>query len=402
MRPHNLILRTVRTACIMLLMAPAGLPGQSDAERLQAHLQRAQQALQSGDSDVAVQELEAVIALNPHHTEARANLGVMRFFQGEWKAAAKQFRKVLDQRPGLAKAQALLGLSERRLGQTEEARRLLQESVPRLAAGDLLTQAGMELLEIHYQAGELSRAVEALEKVRQTDPDNVDVLYTAYRIYTDLAYEARDALATIAPGSARMHQLIAQHLINTGELTAAIEHYRKALETDPSLRGVRVELGQAVLEQSSSSSALAEAEKLFREAVRRNPGNAQAVYLLGKVDAERGGFAAAAAHYEQALEIQPGHVDALIGLGEALMKQQKFSEAAGYLERAGELAPADANLHYRLAMAYRKLGRKEEAGEALARFRELEQTRKRIEQVYQEMNQRVRRSHALSSESKNP
>ena len=43
----------------------------------------------------------------------------------------------------------------------------------------------------------------------------------------------------LAPGSARMQQVIAERLVNEGDLKSATEHYKKVLEIDPRVPGVR-------------------------------------------------------------------------------------------------------------------------------------------------------------------
>ena len=65
------------------------------------------------------------------------------------------------------------------------------------------------------------------------DPDNVDVLFMAQRVYSELADDTLNKLAVLAPGSARMQQVIAERLVNGGDLKGAIEHYRKALADRP-------------------------------------------------------------------------------------------------------------------------------------------------------------------------
>src|SRR4029077_18245519 len=118
-------------------------------------------------------------------------------------------------------------------------------------------------------------------------PSNADVLYSAYRIYSDLANRARDGLALLAPDSARMHEIMAQHLVNEGDLASAIAQYRKALAIDPKLRGIHYELGEAILQDSTSDTAIETAEKEFQAALSENPGDASAEYRLGRVCAQR-------------------------------------------------------------------------------------------------------------------
>jgi tetratricopeptide (TPR) repeat protein len=92
---------------------------------------------------------------------------------------------------------------------------------------------------------------------RGLDPDNIEILYMAQRVYSDLADDTLNKLAILAPGSARMQQVIAERLINGGDLKGATEHYRKALEIDPHLPGVHYELAEAILESAPGDSRAA-------------------------------------------------------------------------------------------------------------------------------------------------
>lgn len=362
---------------------------------IRAHAQKAQDALKSGDRDAAESEFRAILALDPNNIDARGNVGVMRFFQGDWAGAAEQFRQVLKVQPSFWKAQALLGICEKRLGHPGEAKRLLERSVPHLDDGALRVQAGLELVEIPYQAGDLDKAAEIVGTLQHANPANADVLYTAYRIYADLADRARDTLALVAPESSRMHQIMAQHLINEGDIPGAITQYHKALAIDPKLSGIHYELGEAILKDSTSDAALQQAEEQFRAALAENPGDAGAEYRLGRVSAQRLDFTTAVEHYSRALAVRPDYAHAQIALGEALMKMGESQKALEHLLAASRLDPLNPTVHYRLANIYRELGREDDDRRELAAFKKLREWNKLIERVYQQMHQLVPEGDAI-------
>lgn len=213
-----------------LLLALAVLAGpsiwsQSDAskqQQIQAHVQRAQQAILSSDFVSAEREFQAVVTLDPSNLDALGNVGVMRYFQGDWAGATEQFRKVLEIQPKAWKVQAYLGMCEQQLGHRAQAQQLLGEALPHLQSGPFETQAGLELAEILYQTGDLDGAVDVVRILLPSNTTNEDVLYTAARTYADLANRSRDALLLAAPDSARTHQLMAEMLINRGNSRAAM------------------------------------------------------------------------------------------------------------------------------------------------------------------------------------
>jgi tetratricopeptide (TPR) repeat protein len=359
--------------------------GSVQQQEIQSHLQKAQEDLKSGNGAGADQEFRAILALDPENTDARANLGVLRYLQGDWAGASQYFQEVLRVQPSLVKAQALLGLCQERLGQPARARELLEASVPHLQ-GALQAQAGLDLIGILYQAGDFNGALDIVRLLERASPANEDVLYSAYRTYSELAYRARDALATVAPDSARMHELIAEHLVIEGDLAGALLEYQKALAIDPKLPGARYELGETILHNSNSDSALAEAEKDFREVLAENPSNAGAEYWLGTVATLRHDFKGAIESFSRALQLQPDHAGAQLGLGKALMEIGEPEKAEEHLLLATRLDPTNPAGHYRLVTLYRRMGRESDASHELSVFNELQASKKRIEQVYRRMH----------------
>jgi len=373
---------------LLLTLAALTAPGLwsqssvSKQQEIQAHMQSAQQALRSSDFGAAEREFRAVVTLDPNNLDARGNVGVMRFFQGDWAGAAEQFRKVLEMQPKVWKVQALLGMCEGRLGRPTEARRLLEEVLPHLHGGPFETQAGLELAEILYQTGDLEGASDVVRTLLPSNSANVDVLYTAARIYADLANRSRDALLLVAPESARTHQLMAEMLINRGDAHAALIQYRKALEIEPKLRGVHYELGEAILQESRAAPALQAAEKEFRAALAENPADANAEYRLGTVCTLRRDYKTAIEHYSRALQLQPDNAYAHQALGAAWIKMGEPEKALDQLLAATRLDPLNPVAHYQLGTLYRQLGREADSRRELAAFEKLEESKKRIDQVY--------------------
>ncbi len=102
----------------------------------------------------------------------------------------------------------------------------------------------------------------------------------------------------------------------------AISICRAALARAPDELAVWNLLGEIL--QASDAPA---AERAWREALRRDPGDPEALFHLGNRHRERGEFDAAISHYERALLRAPRHPGMLNNLALAL-------EAAGQPERA--------------------------------------------------------------------
>jgi tetratricopeptide (TPR) repeat protein len=371
---------------ILASMMPPVLYSQTRLSRqemmIRSHFQRAQAEMASGNSALAERDFRTILALDPNNSEAHAKLGFVLFLREDWAGAAGNLQQVLKAQPHLANVQAVLGMCEDRLGRPAEARALLQQAFPHLAPGALKTRTGLELAELLYQTDDLNRVVDIVRTLLPANPKNADVLYTAARTYADLANRFRDGLALAAPNSGRMHQLMAEFLINRGDTHAAIIEYRKALELAPALADVHFELGEAILLDSHEPSALAAAEKQFRAALAENPSDGSAEYCLGTIYSLRRDYKTAIEYYSRALRLEPDNARAQQELGWAWFRLGEPKKALKHLLTATQLDPLLPTAHYQLGMLYRKLGRAGDSRRELADFEKLQASQKQIDQVY--------------------
>jgi hypothetical protein len=87
-------------------------------------------------------------------------------------------------------------------------------------------------------------AAEVVNVLRQLEPANVDILYAAHRIYSELCDETMLSIAMLAPDSARMHQLMAHELARQAKDEWAIASNRAALKIDPHRTDIHFELAE--------------------------------------------------------------------------------------------------------------------------------------------------------------
>ena len=355
-------------------------------QQIDSHARQAQEFLKANRPDQAAREFQEILALDPDNIEAHANLGVILSFQGAYEKAVPELRRALELRPTLWNIQALLGTCERRSGQAIAAKADLEKAFQELREPKLRVQAGMELVEIDDQAGELDQAAAVVAVLRQLQPANPDILYAAHRIYSNLADESMLALAMNAPKSARMHQVMAQQLQRQGDAEGAIAHYREALKLAPKLSGLHFELGEVL--GTLPSGEAAQAEKEYRAALADNPFDEKSECRLGEIAFRDGDLKAAFEHYSRALSLQPDDADAGLGLGKTLASMHQPEKAKAYLERAAQAEPFDAVIHYRLASVYRDLGQTADAHRELSEFEKLKEMKDRLKQTYHEMRLR--------------
>ena len=382
------VLRMVLVLSAISAATLAAQVAKTDATAVQDHLRKAESYLKANDQDAAKRELEAVLTIDPKSAEAYSNLGVIAFSHHDCQTASHRFRKALEIQPSLTKTEALLGICAKRVGDPA-ARALLERSFPKLKDKQLRLQAGLELARLYDEQGDAGGTASVMRTLVNLDPDSVDVLFMAQRVYTELADDTLNKLALLAPGSARMQQVIAERLVNEGDLKRAIDHYQKALQIDPRVPGVHFELGEALLESSpGDANAETEALKEFEAAISIDGDSAKTECQFANIALLHSQAEKALAHYQRALEIDPNEVHAQMGLAKLLTKD-KPEEAIKYLRMVVKADPLNGSAHYRLGQLYRRLEMNEMAEKEMHLFEEIKQAKDQMEALYHEMNRQV-------------
>jgi tetratricopeptide (TPR) repeat protein len=278
-------------------------------------------------------------------------------------------------------------MAEKRTGETANARAHLEASFPAVDEPKLKVQIGMELIDLYSASQDLDKASSVANAMLQADPANPAVLYTAYRIHSDLANEAMLSLALAAPDSAQMHQLIAHEEVRQGNTAAARLQFQKAAEIDPKLPGIHFELGE-LLGISDDAKTKAGAEAEYKAAIAANPLDEKAETRLGDISNRNGDTAQALAHYNRALSLQPDDAEAEFGLAKLLIAMNQQAKALPILERAVQLEPTNAAAHFRLSTIYREMGRTADSQHEVEEYKKYKLIKENLKPIFKEMQLR--------------
>lgn len=366
-------------------------------QQIESHSHKAAEYLKENRSDLAVPEFKAILALDPNNVNAHGNLGTVLFFQGAYANAIPELRTALKLRPALWKTEALLGISEKRTGDIEAARRDLEKTFPNLLEEKIRIETGMELIDLYSGRGDLDQAAATVSVLRKLKPMDEAILYTAYRIYSDLADESLLSLSVVDPNSARMHQAIAHELAKRGNTPEAIENYRAALKLDPQLLGLHFELAE-MLSTLGTPEGHKEAESEYKAALAANPLDEQSECRLGDIAIRDNDLEAANKHYARAIQLQPDDPVANIGLAKVLMSMDQSEKAELLLQHALKLDPTSAVAHFRLSTIYRQTGRAADASRELEEYQKYKGMKEKLRAVYGDLH----RDQAVDEEDSNP
>lgn len=348
------------------------------------HVQKAQGYLHDKHPELAIPELQAAAELNPDNYEVQGNLGILLFFQGKPADAIPHLRIAIEKQPSLTNMQGILGLAEMHAQDLVAGRKDLEAAFPVVEDSKLKVQVGLELVSFYTASGDLEQATPILTALIHFVPDNPEVLYAAYRTYSDLSGESMLALGVAAPDSAQFHQMMAHEQIKKGRTNEAIAEFRKALALNPRLPGVHFELAE-LLNTSQDAAVKHEAEQEYRAALAVNPADEKALCRLAEIDAQHGDFQASLDKFTRASQLQPGDGDAKLGMAKALTELNQNDKALVLLEQTVRDEPTNGIAHYRLGTLYRKFGRADEAKREIEIYKKLKDAKDKLRAQYKDL-----------------
>ena len=380
-------LRVVICALLFLPFTAISSVGQTAAlEKQQAeqHIRASQEYLRQQRPDLAIPELQKVVALEPQNVDARGNLGVLLFFRGDYAGATSQLRAAVKLKPDLWKLQGLLGLAEEHTGDIQTGQSDLEAALPHLTEKKFKTEVGNALIDSYTSTGETEKAAAVVSDLLADDPTNTALLYSSYRLYSDLTDKALLTMALTAPDGALMHEMMGRELARHGDEAQAIVNLREALKINPHLPNAHFELGE-LLNNSSDDTLKAQAESEFQAALADNPSDEKVHLMLGEIAAKRGDTKTAFNEDSHAVELQPNDPDALVELGKVLMTMNEQEKAQATFEQAVKADPSNTVARYRLSMLYRRQGKTAAADQQMAEYKKYKDMSSKLEKIFHDM-----------------
>ena len=155
--------------------------------------------------------------------------------------------------------------------------------------------------------------------------------------------------------------------MNRGRPGEALELFRQAFRSDPSLLAARLNEGIALL----NTQRFDEARTVLLDATQRQPDSARAWYNLGILYRNVAQPDPAIDAFERVTRIDPNDADAVYFLGQLHAQASRFDQAILWFERCLALDPLHLSAQFGLARAYQLSGNDAAARQNLNRFDEL-------------------------------
>ncbi len=344
--------------------------------------------LEAGDVEAAFKQAKSAVDVAPHDARSHVLLADCYVERGEFKKALKVYQKAVTIDPDnlsafLGEANMLREMASREPTPAESE--LLAQAIPLYERamerdGDnprILFEYGRGL-ELR---GELPQALELYEKATALDANDVRP-----HLRVTAAYLEREPPDLEAAGGslARAQKIEAQagkqyadvrfwearYKILKREYSDAVASMRQAVEKEPRNAEFHYWLGKALEKNNSLYEAIA----AYEDAVRLNSRYAQAQRALGWTELERHRFKKARQWFAKYQKMEPTDFSIYVDIGESYTRQNKDTQALKAFQKALGHDPNDVQAILQIGKILSRQGKEAQAAKKFERVIELEPT----------------------------
>jgi len=222
-----------------------------------------------------------------------------------------------------------------------------------------------KLIEAEFRLGQYRTALNAVTQLRSIEPKSGWALYWLSKTHDAMAEECFLKVGSLNPGSARVHQMLAEHYTKLGDDPRAKSEFQKAIRLAPQSPDLYLGLGTVL----SRVGEFFEAEKELKTTIEISPKSAFAHYQLGHVYVQQTRWTDAIAQLQQVPDDATVLLSARLDLAKAESELGQTAKAIKDLQSVSAL-DQDGELYFRLAVLYRKVGDDVHARDALATFKQ--------------------------------
>jgi tetratricopeptide (TPR) repeat protein len=325
-----------------------------------------------------VRKAYAAAQAEPRDAEANGRLGMMLHSYGQYELAALCYARARSFAPEDFRWMYYAGVVQAALGHHREAVAAFKEGL-RQRPDDVSAQ--LRLADSLLAAGQLSEGRQFYEAMVKTNARIAQAHYGLGRIIvarselTAGVEHFRRALDSF-PDYGAAHYALGLALRDLGQTAKAQEHLalsQKHMSSRPSLADPLLEavaeLNLSASERLKRGIVLEEAGQIelsiaeHERAVELDPKLAQAHINLISLYGRMGRVEKAEQHYRAAVAISPNLADGHYNFGVLLVGQERYEEAARAFERSLQLNPFHAESHFNYGVMMERDGRLEEAAE---------------------------------------
>jgi len=282
--------------------------------------------------------------------------------RGDFQAAIRDYRKVLEIRPDMVEAKANLGAALAHAGELDEAIAIYNSVLPSLSDK---TPVLLNLGLAYYKKGDFAHAQEQFAAVNKLEPSNSRVAILLADADVRLGHQA-EAVALLEPLDAANAQnldfqfVYGSALIGVGRLRDGVPRVEQVAAATQNASAYLL-AGASRLQMNDYESARSDLEA----ALRLDPQLPNIYTLVGSARDKTGDSKSAEPALREALKRNPDDFEANLTLGAILYKRRELNEARTLLDHSLRLKPEDPVARYEFAMLKSAAGEYNDAAQLL-------------------------------------
>jgi len=292
-----------------------------------------------------------VLKRQPDFLPATLWLGLANLAEGHYEQAVRQFSQYTGKVRSL-RVQALLGLAQAKLGQSEDAEKTLSV----LRNVDVKDPQSLAVLaEAHAALGENDLAAAYLSRAVQQKPEAADLRIglaatLSARGERGQAIEQLETATHLDPGMVDADVLLIKALIQQKEYDRALDAVAALEKKQPGNPATSILKGAAYLGKKDPAAA----RKSFEQAL--STGSTAAAMNLAQLDLAENKSDAARERFQALLAKDKTDAQAMMGMAGVAAATKQESEYVEWLEKAAKAAPSAPRPRSLLAAYYLKKG----------------------------------------------
>jgi len=309
--------------------------------------------LQKRETSQARGAFAEAVKLNPNLPEPRTALAQIYLSEGSLDLAIEQAQAALQLNPRNIQATLILGDAYLRKGDFAKSKQIFEaitKALPKEPIGPY--RLGLVAQAEKNDAKALAYFEEALTK-RPSAIEPMVQIVTIMSAHGKLS-EARERVAKqieFSPNNPLLYDLLGQLWIKAKDAGQAESAFKKAIELNNSLLSAYLNLGQLYHQERKTDQAVKEYEAVLA----KDPNEIRANMLLGIIHESRKEYDKAQARYETILKVNPKFAPAANNLAWMLAEQGgNLDVALSYAQTAREQRPEEAEFADTLGWIYYK------------------------------------------------
>jgi tetratricopeptide (TPR) repeat protein len=217
------------------------------------------------------------------------------------------------------------------------------------------------LAQCSFYSGNYKNSLRAVERALAIDPHSLAGSYWKAKSAQELAAGALNRMSSLAPGSPRVHLLLAELHRTRQEFDAAEAEYHEVIASGTNEPSAHLGLAHVYYQKSQDEKSLMELQDVFKGDAK----NPEASLIMAEIFVKRHRYEEAIPYLKEALRGSPLSVSRVHSLlARCYADQGQYSRALAELKPA---LPEDTTgiFHYQLYQLYKKLGNDKAAITAL-------------------------------------